>query len=417
MKLVVVGGGSTYTPELVEGVITHRDTLPFDELCLMDIDPARLEVVGAMTRRMLDAADVDVTVTTTVRLEEALEGASFVNNLIRVGGQAARIEDERIPLRHGVIGQETTGPGGMMKALRTIPVVLRLADTISEVAPDAWLINYTNPSGIIAEALEKHRHVRFVGLCSGPAVWSADILELMSVTPDRATVDWVGLNHLGFATRITVDGHDVTDEAIEAVAAAWTVDVEWMRCLRAIPATYLQYFYHPDQLISQAQQSDFETRGERVKYIEEELLKLYADESVHRRPELLNERGGRGYSDVAFATIDAIHRNSGVRLIVQTANRGAVDGIDDDASVEIAAVVDRLGPHPIRYGSLPLPIRGLIQSVKAYESLTVAAAREQDRRLVLQAMMAHPLVPNWDVGRHLLDALAEANKEWLPWLT
>ena len=415
MKLVIFGGGSSYTPELVTGVIQNSEALPFDEICLTDIDSRRLEVLVGLTRRMLAHAELPVHVTATTDRRIALEGADFVNSLIRVGGMDARISDETIPLKYGVTGQETTGPGGMMKALRTIPVILALAADMVEVCPNAWLINYTNPSGIIAEALGRFGGVQHVGLCSGPNTWSRQILDLMDVDPARANVEWLGLNHLGFATRVWVDGVDVTDEAVEAVADKWKIDGEWLRILGYIPATYLRHYFHHTAVVAAAREPDHLTRGQEVKQIEAELLTLYADPEVATRPDLLSRRGGRGYADAAIAAMRAIHHNTADRQILQVLNQGAVDGIPDDASVEIACVLDRAGPRPIRYGQIPLPIRGLIQAVKAYESLTVQAAVEGSKRVAMQALMAHPLVPSWEVAKPLLDELLAANRPWLPW--
>jgi len=417
MKLVIVGGGSSYTPELVEGVINNHDDLPITEVCLMDVDPGRLEVSAGMSARMFEAKQIPVSVTATTDQARALEGADFVNNLLRVGGQHARINDEQIPVRHGVVGQETTGPGGMMKALRTVPVVLGLADEMYRICPDAWLINYTNPSGIVAEALGNYSKVRHIGLCSGPANWIADILNLMGVENERATVDWIGLNHLGFAVRVVVDGRDATDSAIDAVADTWPIDGEWIRCLGAIPATYLRYYYHHGAQVAEASRPGFVTRGQRVLDIEQELLRQYANPGLVDKPPLLAERGGRGYSDIAIASMKAIYANTGSRQIVQVLNGGAVDGIPRNASVEIQCVVDQTGAHPIRFGEIPLPIRGLLQNVKAYESLTVRAAVEADRQIAMQALMAHPLVPGWDVAKPLFAELVDANAEFLPWAT
>jgi 6-phospho-beta-glucosidase len=417
MKLVIVGAGSSYTPELVQGVIEHYQEMPFTQVCLMDVDERRLEILAGLTRRMLGKANLPVEVAATTERRRALEGAAFVNCLIRVGGMDARIADEQIPLQYDIIGQETTGPGGMMKALRTIPVMLELARDMVEVCPDAWLINYTNPSGIVAEALGKHSQVRYVGLCSGPKGWIEAILGRMGVDPKRANVDWIGLNHLGFATRVWVDGKDVTAQAVEAVADHWSVDGDWLRALGAIPATYLHYYYHHTTAVREAKQPGHRTRGQEVREIEAELLRQYADPTLDVKPALLAKRGGGGYSDVAHAAMRAIHHNEGDRQIVQVLNGGAVDGIPDDASVEVPCLVDRAGPHPIRMGEIPLPIRGLIQAVKAYESLTVEAAVESSTRIALQALMAHPLVPSWEVARPLLDDLLAANRAWIPWAT
>jgi 6-phospho-beta-glucosidase len=415
MKLVIVGGGSSYTPELVDGLIQHILSFPVSELCLTDTNPQRLEVLCGLSQRMVDKAGLALRVTAVPERKQALEGASFVNGLIRVGGMEARILDEKIPLKHGVIGQETTGPGGMMKALRTIPAMLEIAADMVEVCPNAWLINYTNPSGIIAEALGKHSQVKYISLCSGPAGWTSQILRLMDVPAERASVDWVGLNHLGFAIRVWVDGVDATERAVEAAAHAWNIDAEWMRTLGAIPASYLRYFYQPDEVLAEYSQPGHQTRGEVVREIESELLRLYADPNLAEKPELLKQRGGGGYSDVAIAAMEAVYHNRGDRQVVQVLNAGAIDDLPADASVEVACLIDQMGAHPIRMGVLPLPIRGLVQAVKAYESLTVQAAVESSRRAALQALMAHPLVPSWKVAKELLDDLLEANKPWLNW--
>jgi len=415
LKLTLIGAGSSYTPELVEGVITHHTDLPFSEICLHDIDAERLAILTGLTERMLARSELPVVVTATGDRRTALKGATFVNCLIRVGGMAARIQDERIPLRYGVIGQETTSPGGMMKALRTIPVMLDLVADIAEVCPQAWLINYTNPSGIIAEALGKYGRARFVGLCSGPHEWSAAILRAMGVAPERATVEWLGLNHLGFATRVWVDGEDATEQAIEAVAGSWAIDGDLIRTLGAIPASYLQYYYDHDRLVAQSRQPGHQTRGERVREIESALLQAYADPTLDTKPALLQQRGGGGYAAVAFAAMTAIAHNTGDRQVIQTLNRGALDGLPEDASVEIPCLVDHTGPHPVRIGSIPLAIRGLIQAVKAYESLTVEAAVRQSKPIALQALLAHPLAPDWETARAMLDALFAANRTWVPW--
>jgi len=400
---------------LVDGLLQHTETFPVSEICLTDINSSRLEILCGFTQRMIARSGKSIRVTGTTILPEALEGAAFVNSLIRVGGMDARILDEKIPLKYGLVGQETTGPGGMMKALRTIPPMLEIAHKMEAVCPDAWLINYTNPSGIIAEALGKHSQVKYVGLCSGPMGWSQQILQLMNVASERANIDWVGLNHLGFAIRVWVDGKDATEQAVEAAAEHWSVDPEWLRALGAIPASYLRYYYHPDRVVEEYSRPGHQTRGEVVKGIETELLRQYADPLLDEKPDLLKNRGGGGYSDVAIAAMEAIYHNRGDRQVVQVLNQGAVDDIPADAAMELPCIVDRLGPHPIRMGGLPLPIRGLIQAVKAYESLAVQAAVEGSRRVAMQALMAHPLVPSWDKAKPLLNDLMEANKPWLPW--
>ncbi len=415
MKLVIVGGGSSYTPELVDGLIQHHSAFPVSEICLTDINPIRLEILAGFSQRMIARSGLSINLTAALDLKEALAGAAFVNSLIRVGGMDARILDERIPLKYNIIGQETTGPGGMMKALRTIPAILTIARAMEEICPDAFLINYTNPSGIIAEALGKHSRVQYISLCSGPAAYINHLLSLMQVDPHRANVDWMGLNHLGFALRVWVDGKDVTSQAVETVARSWYIDGEWMQTLGVIPASYLRYFYHTTTILEENQKPGYRTRGEVVKDIESELLRQYADPHLSEKPELLKKRGGGGYSDVALAAMEAIYHNRADRQIVQALNQGAIDDLPADASVEVPCLVDRCGAHPIRMGSLPLSVRGLVQAVKAYESLTVQAAVQGSKQIAMQALMAHPLTPSWEIAKPMLNELLEANKPWLPW--
>ncbi len=415
MKMVVFGGGSSYTPELVDGLIGQHARFPVTELALLDINEGRLEILTGLSQRMLAKAGLDVRVSGTTDRAQALDGAAYVNSVIRVGGMEARIRDERVPLKHGVLGQETTGPGGMMKALRTIPVVLSLAHDMERYCPDAWLINYTNPSGIIAEALGKHSRAKFVGLCSGPDGWIGAVLQAMQVPPERAAVDWLGLNHLGYVTRVWVDGKDATAEAIEAVGDHWRLAPNLIRTLGVIPCSYLANYYHQPRLVADALQAGHRTRGEVVREIEADLLKQYADPDLATKPELLQKRGGGGYSEMAFTSMLAIHHNLGTRVITQVLNQGSLDDLPADASVEVPCVVDSRGAVPIRMGEIPLAIRGLVQAVKAYESLTVQAAVEGSRRLALQALLAHPMVPSWEAASDLLDDLLLANQEWIPW--
>jgi 6-phospho-beta-glucosidase len=415
MKVVVFGGGGSYTPELVEGIILRYEQLPVGELCLVDLSEQRLEILAGLSRRMFAKAGLPVKVTATTDRRRGFEGADIVNSIIRVGGMEARSRDERVPTRHGVIGQETTGPGGMMKALRTIPPILAMAHDVEAVCPDAWVINYTNPSGIMAEALGKHSRVKYVGLCSGPEGWMGHLLQLMGVEPQRANIDWMGLNHLGFITHVWVDGKDATEQAIEVAAANSPELGDVFRTLGVITGGYLVHFYLRDRQLAKALEPGYRTRGEILKEMEAEMLHVYADPELDVKPELLKKRGGGGYADLAFACILAILNNTGERHVVQVLNQGALDDIPADASVEISCVIDNVGPHPIRMGAIPLPIRGLIQAVKAYESLTVQAAVEGSKRIAMQALLAHPLVPSWDVAKALMADLLEANKPWLPW--
>lgn len=420
MKLVIVGGGSSYVPELVEGLIARYERFPVSELALTDINAQRLEVAAGLSQRMLQRAGLPVRVTATTDRRQALEGAAFANCLIRVGGMDARLQDEKIPLKYGVIGQETTGPGGMMKALRTVPVMLELARDMLAACPEAWLINYTNPSGIIAEALGVYGGgVRFVGLCSLPDDVIGHLAKALGVETSRVRADWMGLNHLGYLTRFEVDGVDRLPEVVEMAAKrsdeGHGIAGDWLRNLGILPASYLRYYYHHTEVVRQALQLGHRTRAEVVKELEAELWQEYADPTLDHKPALLAKRGGGGYADVAFAAMLAIANDSGERQVTQVLNQGAICGLPDDASVEVSCTVDAQGAHPLPMGELPLAVRGLVQAVKTYETLTVRAAVEGSRRLAMQAIMAHPLVPSYDVAAPLLDELLAANKRWIAW--
>jgi|YNPNPStandDraft_1061719.scaffolds.fasta_scaffold14627_3 6-phospho-beta-glucosidase len=414
VKIALIGGGSAYTPELVDGLIRCYDELPVAELALMDVDAGRLSILAGLSQRMFARAGRPVRVTATGDRRRAIDGATFVCTLIRVGGMDARIQDERIPLKYGVIGQETTGPGGFAKALRTIPPLLAIARDVVELAPAAWIINYTNPSGIITEAIATYTEARVLGLCSGPWGWTRAVLQAMGASPTRATVEYAGLNHLGWITRVVVDGQDRLAEAIDAISAAgWAIDGDLMRALGAIPCPYLAYYYHRERKLEQARAAA-QTRGEQVKAIEADLLRAYADPALASKPELLKQRGGGGYSDVATAAMLALYHNRGDRQYINTLNRGAIASLPEAAVVEVACVVDQTGARPIVYGDLPPAARGLASAVKAYEQLTVRAAATGDYRLALQALLAHPLVASYAIAAPLLDELLAANRAYLP---
>jgi 6-phospho-beta-glucosidase len=415
IKIALIGAGSSYTPELVDGLINCYGSLPLEELALMDINAERLNILAGLARRMFAKAGLPIRVVATQDRRQALANATFVCTLIRVGGMDARIQDERIPLKYGVIGQETTGPGGFAKALRTIPVMLDIARDTVAVAPGAWIINYTNPSGLVTEAVTTCcPEANIVGLCSGPFGWTNAVLRALDVAPAHAHVDWIGLNHLGWITCVSVDGQDRTDDAIEAViAGGWPIEGDLMRALRAIPCSYLGNYYHRDRVLEKARQAE-QTRGEQVKGIEAELMRIYADPDLAEKPELLKKRGGGGYSDVATAAMLAIYHNRAERQYINTPSRGAVRELPEEAVVEVPCVVDGAGARPLVAGSLPLSIRGLVCAVKAYEQLTVRAAATGDRKVALQALLAHPLVPSYDVAVHLLDDLLAAHRRYLP---
>jgi len=418
LSICIVGAGSSYTPELIDGLLAQPgDRLSVGSIRLTDINAERLGIMAGLTERMVRHGGRDVEVRSGTDLDEMLAGADFVVTQIRVGGMDARYLDESIPLKYGVIGQETTGPGGMCKALRTIEPMLAIARTVERVAPEAFVLNYTNPSGIVTEAVTRHTGARFVGLCSGMPAMQAELKRrLADAYPDVRSY-CVGLNHLGFIHRILSGEKDVTVEAIERLSAedanAATDNAEMAlvrvaRLLGAIPISYVLYYLTRGMRVAQARDAD-KTRAQQIMAWEEQIFAEAADPKTVGKPEALKHRGGGGYSDVTFATMAAIANDSGQEIAVSTPNRGAIDGIDDDAAVEVVCRVDRSGATPLPVGAIPLTFRGLVQAVKAYETLTVAAAVHRDRRLVNQALLNHPLVGDLDIIEPMMDEMLAAH--------
>jgi 6-phospho-beta-glucosidase len=416
VKVAVVGGGSTYTPELVEGFVTRTDRLPVDDLVLLDVDPERLEIVGGLAERMLARAGYDGALTLTEDRDRALEGVDFVVVQLRVGGQAARYLDETIPPRFGCIGQETTGPGGFAKALRTVPVVLELAEqTAKRGAPGAWFVDFTNPTGLVTQALLDQGY-RAIGLCNVAIGVQRQFAEAFGVEPERVELEHVGLNHLSWERAVRVDGIDrlpeILSTRIELVADESQMPAELIRALGAVPSYYLHYYYLTDEVIER--QRTGRTRAEEVMDIEAGLLELYRDPDLAEKPELLARRGGAFYSEAAAQLIASLHEGTGDLQVVNVRNDGALPGLPDDAVVEILARIDRDGAHPIPLGPVAPEMLGLVEHVKAYERLAVQAATSGDRSIALKALMTNPLVRDYRTAVPLLDALLEANREHLP---
>ncbi|HEX7345189.1 MAG TPA: 6-phospho-beta-glucosidase [Candidatus Limnocylindrales bacterium] len=409
-RITVVGAGSTYTPELVEGFARRSDRLPIDELVLLDIDAERLEVVGGLARRMLDRLGWSGRVTLTGDRDAALDGADFVLLQLRVGGQAARLVDETLPLRFGVIGQETTGAGGFAKALRTVPRVLEIAEEVSRrAASDAWIIDFTNPVGIVTQALIDDGH-RALGLCNVAITLQRRLATRFGVEPERVQLEHVGLNHLSWERAVRVDGEDrlqdLLDEDASELADELRFPVEMLRWMRAIPSYYIRYYYLTRTVLSE--QMDGHTRARDVMDIEARLLEMYRDPSLTEKPELLDHRGGAFYSEAAAQLIASLHDGRGDVQVVDVRNGGALADLPDDAVVEIPAVIDRDGAHPLPLAPLEPEQRALVQAVKAYEELTIEAARTGNRDVALRALAANPLV-GAEVASPLLDAILEAD--------
>ncbi|MBC7233074.1 MAG: 6-phospho-beta-glucosidase [Chloroflexi bacterium] len=415
-KITVIGGGSTYTPEFVDGFIQRREQLSVGEIALYDINAERLELVGGLVRRMAAHAGLETTVATYTNRPAAIEGADFIISQIRVGGVDARIRDEKIPLKYNVIGQETTGPGGFMKAMRTIPATLDIARDVERYAPNAWYLNFTNPSGIITEALLTHTPLKVVGLCNNPINAIMAIAEYAGVPDEEVFLDWVGLNHLAWIRRAWVKGRALEIEELVQLASQhghFPFEPDLIRLLGMLPIGYLAYYYYHDEAVREAQRAG-KTRGEVVKEVEGELLKMYADPNLVVKPPELMKRGGAYYSEMAVRLITSLLTDRRDVQIVITRNNGCILDLPASASIEVPCVVGAHGVSPLHVGHLPEIIRPLVQTVKAYEQYAVEAGVSGSRETALKALFTHPLVPSYSVAKAMLTELLEANKEYLP---
>jgi 6-phospho-beta-glucosidase len=417
LKLTIVGGGSTYTPELIDGLVRMRDRLAVTEVALHDVSADRLDVLAAMSRRMLAAGGHPASVTTHTDLAPAAEGADIVLVQLRVGGQAARLQDETLPLRCDCLGQETTGAGGLAKALRTVPVMLDVAERVRAVNPSAWIVDFTNPVGIVTRALLQAGHTRVVGLCSAAVVFQRHFARVLDVDPSRLTLDHVGLNHLTWERRVLLDGVDVLPRLLgeygEKVAPATGLPVDLIRRLGTVPSYYLHYYYAHDEVV--AGQKANGVRAQEVMEIEGRLLEAYADSSVTTKPELLTRRGGAFYSEAALDLMASLRDGDGRTHVVNLRNGSALPFLPEDAVIEVPATVGAEGPAALPVAPVePLPA-GLIAHVTAYEHLALEAAVRGGRDRVFRALLAHPLVGQHAVADRLTDLLLEANRAHLPW--
>jgi len=419
MRLTVVGGGSTYTPELIDGVLQRHDRLPISEIVLVDIDPRRVDIVGKFAQRMARQAGIDVEISWTDNLSDAIKGSSFVVSQMRVGTQAARHRDELLGREFGLIGQETVGIGGFAKALRTVPVALEIARTIEREAPDAVLLNFTNPAGLVTEAIRRHvPNVTTIGLCNVPWNIRTEIADGLGVAFDNVHIDSIGLNHLSWVRAIEIDGVDATDAVIAEYAkqveieAATSDEPEWspesVRLMRAIPNGYLRYYYETQAMLRH--QRSAETRASEVMKIEAALLTQYADEGLTTKPEELMQRGGAYYSDSAVELMADVHNDAGSIHVVNVRNDGAIPGMDPSVVMEIPARIDRRGATAIASGAMRPDIDALVRTVKDFELQTIAAAVDGDEDSALRALITNPLGPDLSAVRDVWRRLKEENK-------
>lgn len=430
IKIVTIGGGSSYTPELVEGFIKRYDELPVRELWLVDIPEGeeKLQIVGNLARRMVEAAGVPMEVHLTLDRRDALEGADFVTTQIRVGLLDARIKDEKIPLKYGVIGQETNGPGGLFKGLRTIPVILDICRDMEELCPDAWLINFSNPAGMVTEAVLRYsNHKKVVGLCNVPIGMKMGVASLLGVDQNRIHIDFAGLNHMVFGLAVHQDGQNVTSQLIDLLGSDQSgitmnniLDLGWekdfIKALGILPCPYHRYYYQTDIMLEhekeEAQANG--TRAEVVKKLEYDLFELYKDPDLKVKPPQLEQRGGAYYSDAACSLIHSIYNDKRDIQPVNVRNNGAIASIPDDSAVEVNCVITKEGPVPLAVGDLPVSVRGLVQQIKSFERITAEAAVTGNYHKALLAMTINPLVPSDAIAKKILDEMLEAHKDYLP---
>ncbi|NAS18154.1 6-phospho-beta-glucosidase [Clostridium butyricum] len=429
LKITVIGGGSSYTPEIIDGFIKRKDELPIGEIDLVDIEEGRekLSIVGDLAKRMLKKAGLDVKVVLTLNRREALENSDFVVTQFRVGGLDARARDERFPLKYDVLGQETVGPGGFTKAQRTIPVILDICKDIKEICPNAWLINFTNPSGMVTEAVLKYTDIRCIGLCNVPIHMKMDIVSMLDVDSKDVFIEYVGLNHLVWGRNVWYKDENVTKKVIEKLkdGASLTMknisDLKWPKefldALGMVPCPYHRYYYMTDRLLKEEKEASetIGTRAEQVKKIEEKLFEIYKNAELNTKPAELEKRGGAYYSDAAVSLISAIYNDKKDIHTVNIKNNGTIKGIPDDSVIEVNCIVDKRGATPLGLKNpVEQKILGLIQSVKAYEILAVEAAVHGDKNAAIMALANNPLIPSIDTAIKLFDELYELNKEYLP---
>ncbi|MBM7583184.1 6-phospho-beta-glucosidase [Caldicoprobacter guelmensis] len=413
MKVVIIGGGSTYTPELMEGFIRLSHLVQDLSITLVDTDVQKMNTVYEFLKRMINASDAKIELSKTTNLEETLPGADFVINQVRIGGNRARLMDETVPLQFGVLGQETTGPGGFANALRTIPVVLSIAKQVQEHCPKAWFINFTNPSGIVTEALLKYSTVKAIGLCNSPINFCNMFARMFDVTAEDVFLDYFGLNHLSFVRKVFVNGKDVTTEALAKLPLS-NEEQRIVKYLGMFPNYYLRYYYLREEKVKEAMEKP--KRAEEVLKIEQELLTLYKDPTLAEKPPQLSKRGGAFYSTAAVNLIEHLCGFKRGFQIINVMNNGAIKDLPDDAVVEIPVYIDGSLLKPYMIGTLPTTVRGTIQAVKAYEQLTIEAAIEGSYSKAVMALAQHPLVSSISLAEKILDALMDANAGLFPTL-
>ena len=431
LKVVTIGGGSSYTPELVEGLIKRYDTLPVSDLWLVDIPEGeeKLNIVGNLAKRMVAKAGVPMDIHLTLNRRDALKDADFVTTQIRVGLLKARAEDERIPLKYGVIGQETNGPGGLLKGLRTIPVILDIAREMKQLCPNAWLINFSNPAGMVTEAMLRYSEIdKVIGLCNIPIGMRMRVAQILDVEAHRVQIDFAGLNHMVFGLHVYLDGENVTARLLTMMTGEKTPgfiannipdmgwEPEFVKALGVLLCPYHKYYYQTHEMLAEQQAAlkMHGTRAEVVQKLEEELFELYKNPNIVSKPPQLEKRGGAYYSDAACSLIDSIHNDRRDIQTVNVRNNGAIASIPVESAVEVNCIITKDGPKPIVAGDLPVPVRGLVQQIKSFERVAAEAAVTGDYDMALLAMTINPLVPSDKIAKRILDEMLVTHRDYLP---
>ncbi len=432
LKIVTIGGGSSYTPELIEGFIKYYDELPIREIWLVDIEAGKekLDIVGNLAKRMVEKSGLPIKVHLTLDRRKALEGADYVTTQLRVGLLEARKLDESIPLKHGVLGQETNGPGGLFKAFRTIPVILDICREMEELCPNAWLINFTNPAGMVTEAVLKHTNIKVVGLCNVPIGMEMGVAKLLDVDHSRVRIDFAGLNHLVYGLDVFVDGKSVKKEVISLLtdpnkaitmqnihAMGW--EPEFLQALNVLPCPYHNYYYKSGNMLEEELNKFREgnIRAEVVKRLEDDLFELYKDPTLDIKPPQLEKRGGAYYSDAAVRLIHSMYTDKRDIQAVNTRNNGTISNLPAQAAVEVSCVITKDGPKPISVGELPVAVRGLVGYMKSFEEVAIEAAVTGNYNTALLAMTMNPFIPSDHTAKTILNEMLEAHKEHLPQFT
>lgn len=432
LKIVTIGGGSSYTPELIEGYIKRKDELPIKEIWLVDIEAGKhkLEIVGEMAKRMVKAAGLDWEVHLTLDRRKALKDADFVSTQFRVGLLEARIKDERIPLSHGILGQETNGAGGIFKAFRTIPVILDIIEDMKELCPNAWLVNFTNPAGMVTEAAIKHGGwTKTAGLCNVPIGHKKQAAEKLGIPEEDLTFKFAGINHFHWHRVWDKEGKERTDELIDLIYGPqeeqeshltniWDAPFhyEQLKDLGMLPCGYHRYYYIEDEMLKHSidEFKRGETRAQVVKETENKLFELYKDPHLDYKPKELEQRGGTHYSDAACELIASIHNDKGTDMVVSTQNNGTLTDLPYDSIVEVSGPVTAHGPEPFNWGAFPPAARGIIQLMKGMEETVIKAAITGSYGAALHAFTINPLIPGGTMAKTVLDELLIAHKDYLP---